>query len=80
MVNEKEMIVIFYNAFYSIRGAGLKEQLEFTDFFGKGKDLPLDSNLEAQHFNKNLLLWEKSDINKMNTLKLRIGHPELKNS
>lgn len=80
MVNEKEMIVIFYNAFYSIRGAGLKEQLEFTDFFGKGKDLPLDSKLEAQHFNKKLLLWEKSDIDEMNTLKLQIGHPETKNS
>jgi hypothetical protein len=71
MINEKEMIVIFYNAFYSRRGTGLAEQLEYTDFFGKLEDLPFDNKLEAQHFNKKLLLWGKSDIEKMNTLKLQ---------
>jgi hypothetical protein len=71
MINEKEMIVIFYNAFHSSRGKGLADQLKYTDFFGTSVDLPLSGDLEAQHFNKKLLLWENSDIEKMNTLKLQ---------
>lgn len=61
MINEKEMLVIFYNAFYTPRGKGLKEQLKKTNFFGDIKDLNVKGDY-TQHFDKSLLLWEDEDL------------------
>lgn len=65
MINEREMLVIYYNAFYTNRGKGLGEQLIFTNFFGTLNDLPIEDTEDAQHFNKNSLLWGKYDIEVM---------------
>ena len=69
MLNEKEMLVIYYNAFYSERGKGLGEQLELINFYGGVDDIPIEGNKDAQHFNKSSLLWEKDDIKKMRSFK-----------
>lgn len=74
MINEHEMIVIFYNAFYSSRGKGLGEQLEYTNFFGEQNEIPTKNSEKAQHFNKELLLWEKDDIKIMHGLQLQIKY------
>lgn len=70
MINEKEMIVIFYNAFYSQRGQGLGDYLRFTNFFGDIDDLPIEEGKQPQHFSKNILLWRNDDIEKMREFKL----------
>ena len=62
MINEKEMLVIFYNAVYSDRGEGLHDQLKLTNFYGDTKDLPDEDEQNAQHFDKGSLLWEQDDI------------------
>lgn len=62
MLNEKEMLVIFYNAFYSKRGDGLGKQLKSTGFFGDIEDFPVADNEETQHFNKRSLFWGNDDI------------------
>ena len=65
MLNEKEMLVIYYNAFYTDRGKGLGKQLKLTNFFGTINDLPIEKSEEAQHFNKGSLLWGGYDIEMM---------------
>ena len=56
LFSEKELLVIFYNAFYTDKGQGMRDQLKNTNFFGEEKDLPLDSQDDLQHFiNKNLI-------------------------
>lgn len=71
MLSEDELLLIFYNAFYTKRGSGLKEELMYTSFFGSIKDLDTTESF-TQHFNKSLLLWEEADINLMKECKLRI--------
>lgn len=61
MINEKEMLVIFYNAFYTPRGKGLKKQIKKTNFFGDINDLNVEGDY-TQHFDKSLLLWEDEDL------------------
>ncbi|EOM09759.1 hypothetical protein SSM_02771 [Enterococcus faecium EnGen0192] len=59
-LNSKEMLVIFYNAAYTNRGAGLLKELQKTTFFGIEEDLK-----SSQHFNISDLFWEEDDLNKM---------------
>ena len=38
LFSEKELLVIFYNAFYTDKGQGMRDQLKKTNFFGKEED------------------------------------------
>lgn len=59
-VNQKEMLVIFYNAAYTTRGEGLLHELQKTTFFGTEEDIQRD-----QHFERSDLVWEKEDVDIM---------------
>lgn len=59
-LNEKELLVVFYNAVYTGRGEGLLEEIRKTTFFGKSEELLEDYTV--QHFNGNLLLWKSDDL------------------
>ncbi|EOS7802519.1 hypothetical protein EWX86_RS11780 [Enterococcus hirae] len=59
-LNSKEMLVIFYNAAYTNRGAGLLKELQKTTFFGNREDI-----MNNQHFDRKKLFWEENDVNKM---------------
>lgn len=62
LFSEKELLVIFYNAFYTDKGQGMRDQLKNTNFFGEEKDLPLDSQDDLQHFINKNLIFEIDDI------------------
>lgn len=74
MLNEKELIVLYYNSFYTKRGEGLGDELKKTTFFGGPDDLKLDNGYFS-HFSKELLLWEKDDVKIMRSFK----YPEQEN-
>lgn len=59
-LNEKELLVIFYNAVYTDRGSGLLEELSKTTFFGEYHELL--ENGTIQHFNSSSLLWKSDDL------------------
>ncbi|MEO2553556.1 putative phage abortive infection protein [Enterococcus casseliflavus] len=59
-LNPDEMLVIFYNAAYTSRGAGLLHELQKTTFFGTKTDIERN-----QHFERSDLFWEKEDISLM---------------
>ena len=62
LFSEKELLVIFYNAFYTDKGQGMRAQLKNTNFFGEKEDLPLDSQDELQHFLHKNLIFKIEDI------------------
>ena len=62
LFSEKELLVLFYNAFYTDKGQGMRVQLKNTNFFGKKEDLPLDSQDALQHFLNKNLIFEVEDI------------------
>lgn len=64
MLNEKEIVLIYYNSFFTQRGDGLGDELKHTQFFGNSNDLNLARGY-LQHFSKELLFWEEDDVNKM---------------
>ena len=64
MLNEKEIVLIYYNSFFTQRGDGLGDELKQTQFFGDRDDLNLARGY-LQHFSKELLFWEEDDVNKM---------------
>ena len=64
MLNEKEIVLIYYNSFFTQRGEGLGDELKQTQFFGNRDDLNLSRGY-LQHFSKELLFWEEDDVNKM---------------
>ena len=64
MLNEKEIVLIYYNSFFTQRGDGLGDELKQTQFFGNRDDLNLSRGY-LQHFSKELLFWEEDDVNKM---------------
>lgn len=66
MVNEKEIIILYYNSFFTDRGKGLGEELRKTKFFGDDKDLVKG---RISHFSDDLLLWEDEDLEKMRSFK-----------
>lgn len=59
-MNEKEMLVIFYNAVYTERGSGLLNEISKTTFFGESQELLEDGTI--QHFNSSSLLWTSDDL------------------
>lgn len=59
-LNEKEMLVIFYNAVYTERGSGLLKEISKTTFFGESHELLEDGTV--QHFNSSSLLWKSDDL------------------
>ena len=59
-LNEKEMLVIFYNAVYTERGSGLLKEISKTTFFGEYHELLEDGTV--QHFNSSSLLWKSDDL------------------
>lgn len=62
-INEKELLVIFYNAAYTERGSGLLEEISKTTFFGESQEL--EENKTVQHFNPSLLIWKSKDLETM---------------
>ena len=64
MLNEREIVLIYYNSFFTQRGEGLGDELKQTQFFGDSNDLNLAKGY-LQHFTKELLFWEEDDVNKM---------------
>ena len=62
LFSEKELLVLFYNAFYTDKGQGMRVQLKNTNFFGEKEDLPLDSQDALQHFLNKNLIFEVEDI------------------
>ena len=74
LLSETEMLVIFYNSFYTDKGYGLGQHLLYTSFFGEPKDLPFsDEHKELQHFSRKNLIWGDSDISKMRECELKIS-------
>ncbi|EMF0435705.1 hypothetical protein IL096_001069 [Enterococcus hirae] len=63
-IEENEILVIFYNAYYTERGEGLGKELSKTSFFGKKGELGENNNF-IQHFNRDKLLWPKEDLKLM---------------
>lgn len=59
-LNEKEMLVIFYNAVYTERGSGLLKEISKTTIFGEYHELLEDGTV--QHFNSSSLLWKSDDL------------------
>lgn len=60
-IDENELLVIFYNAYFSKRGKGLGSELAKTSFFGKEGELGEEDNF-VQHFNRDKLLWPEEDL------------------
>ncbi|MDT6349349.1 putative phage abortive infection protein [Enterococcus faecium] len=60
-IDEDELLVIFYNAYFSKRGKGLGRELAKTSFFGKEGELGEEDNF-VQHFNRDNLLWPEEDL------------------
>lgn len=60
-IDENELLVIFYNAYFSKRGKGLGSELAKTSFFGKEGELGEKDNF-VQHFNRDKLLWPEEDL------------------
>lgn len=60
-IEENEILVIFYNAYYTERGEGLGKELSKTSFFGKKGELGENNNF-IQHFSRDKLLWPKDDL------------------
>lgn len=56
-MNQEEMLTIFYNAAYTIRGESLLYELQKTTFFGNEDDIKRD-----QHFDKSGLFWNKENV------------------
>ena len=77
LLSETEMLVIFYNSFYSYKGMGLGKQLLTTNFFDdqeddEQKDLsPKNEHKELQHFSRKNLIFGEADISKMRECKLK---------
>ena len=72
LLSETEMLVIFYNSFYTDKGSGLGKQLLDTSFFGDKKDLPLSTeSKELQHFSRKNLIFGEADIRKMRECELK---------
>lgn len=72
LLSETEMLVIFYNSFYTDKGSGLGKQLLDTTFFGDKKDLPLSTeSKELQHFSRKNLIFGEADIRKMRECELK---------
>ena len=59
-INEKEMLVIFYNAAYTERGKELLKEIRKTTFFGEHQDLL--ENRTVQYFNSDSLIWKSEDL------------------
>lgn len=65
-LSENELLTVFYFAFHSKRGSGLKQQLtNKTNLFGHDEELPLDESEELQHFKKSSLIYNEEDIKEM---------------
>ena len=62
-INEKEMLVIFYNATYTERGKGLLKEIRKTTFFGENYELLEEG--PVQHFNSESLIWKSNDLEVM---------------
>lgn len=60
-IDETEMLVVFYNAYYTKRGEGLGKQLSKTTLFGKRGELGEEQGF-IQHFNRKKLLWPEEDL------------------
>lgn len=60
-MDEIELLVLFYNSFFSKRGVGLKKQLSGTSFFGENGELGENNNF-IQHFSKEKLIWGNNDL------------------
>ncbi|EOS7795849.1 hypothetical protein FH956_RS05865 [Enterococcus hirae] len=60
-MDETEMLVIFYNSFFSEKGEGLSHQLSKIPFFGKPGELGENDGF-VQHFNRQKLLWPEEDL------------------
>ena len=60
-MDETEMLVIFYNSFFSEKGKGLGHQLSKIPFFGKPGELGENDGF-VQHFNRQKLLWPEEDL------------------
>lgn len=72
LLSETEMLVIFYNSFYTDKGSGLGKQLLDTSFFGDKKDLPLSTESKGlQHFSRKNLIFGEADIRKMRECELK---------
>lgn len=63
-IEEYDMLVIFYNAYYTERGKGLGKELSKTSFFGKKGELG-ENNDFIQHFSRDKLFWPKEDLKLM---------------
>lgn len=66
MVNEKEIVILYYNSFFTNRGDGLGKEIQKTKFFGDEKDLEKG---KISHFSDDLLLWVDEDLEKMRAFK-----------
>lgn len=70
LLSSGELLVIFYNAFYSTRGKGLKKQLskEKTGFFADETDLGLvnfSKGIDLPFFRYDDLIFDKNDLDKI---------------
>lgn len=67
-IDETEMLIIFYNSYFSKRGEGLGRQISKTAFFGESGELG-ENNGFVLHFNPEKLLWPEEDLKIMRTIK-----------
>lgn len=70
LLSSEELLVIFYNAFYSTRGKGLEQQLskEKTGFFADETDLELvnfSKGIDLPFFRYDDLIFDKNDLDKI---------------
>lgn len=70
LLSSEELLVIFYNTFYSTRGKGLEEQLskEKTGFFADETDLELvnfSKEIDLPFFRYDDLIFDKNDLDKI---------------
>lgn len=70
LLSSEELLVIFYNAFYSTRGKGLEQQLskEKTGFFADETDLGLvnfSKGIDLPFFRYDDLIFDKNDLDKI---------------
>ncbi|MFQ6322925.1 putative phage abortive infection protein [Lactococcus garvieae] len=88
LLSSEELLVIFYNAFYSTRGKGLEQQLskEKTGFFADETDLELvnfSKGIDLPFFRYEDLIFDKNDLEKivyLTDFKGDVGLSEIKKS
>lgn len=80
LLSSAELLVVFYNSFYSVRGEGLKAQLNLqdqkgnkTEFFADKFDIQkfdMDKNgkIDLPFFKYKNLMFEKNDLSKIKSL------------